>query len=234
VNVSYLWDFGNGQTSTEFEPLAYFAAGGPYDISLTITDAQGCSQTYSNDNYILSYTGPTASFYAQTDNIDFYSGALQFVNASSDANSYVWDFGDGSPVSYAENPAHLYESMTAGNYIVTLQAIDSNGCVDDTSMVFGSIEPLQMFVPNTISVDGNGLNDEFKPILTLPDLVTKYNLQIYNRWGQLIYETNNQYDSWNGTFRGDKVQLGTYTWKIQFNDYKGNPVNAHGHLNVIR
>ena len=234
VNVSYLWDFGNGQTSTEFEPLAYFAAGGPYDISLTITDAQGCSQTYSNDNYILSYTGPTASFYAQTDNIDFYSGALQFVNASSDANSFVWDFGDGSPVSYAENPAHLYESMTAGNYIVTLQAIDSNGCMDDTSMVFGSIEPLQMFVPNTISVDGNGLNDEFKPILTLPDLVTKYNLQIYNRWGQLIYETNNQYDSWNGTFRGDKVQIGTYTWKIQFNDYKGNPVNAHGHLNVIR
>jgi gliding motility-associated-like protein len=234
VNVSYLWDFGNGQTSTEFEPLTYFAAGGPYDISLTITDAQGCSQTYSNDNYILSYSGPNASFYAQTDNIDFYSGAIQFVNSSSNATSFVWDFGDGSPVSYSEDPAHLFESMTAGNYIVTLQAIDSNGCVDDTSMVFGSIEPLQMFVPNTISVDGNGLNDEFKPILTLPDLVTKYNLQIYNRWGQLIYETKNQYDSWNGTFRGDKVQIGTYTWKIQFNDYKGNPVNAHGHLNVIR
>ena len=151
--MSYLWDFGNGQTSTEFEPLTYFAAGGPYDISLTITDAQGCSQTYSNDNYILSYSGPNASFYAQTDNIDFYSGAIQFVNSSSNASSFVWYFGDGSPVSYSEDPAHLFESMTAGNYIVTLQAIDSNGCVDDTSMVFGSIEPLQMFVPNTISVD---------------------------------------------------------------------------------
>jgi gliding motility-associated-like protein len=234
INVSYLWDFGNGQTSTEFEPTAYFSAGGPYDITLTITDASGCSQTITNDNYILSYSGPSASFYPETGTIDYYSGAIQFYNTSLNAVGYVWDFGDGSPVSYAEDPAHIYEAMLAGSYLINLQAIDSNGCVDDTTMIIGSVEPLQMFVPNSFSMDGNGLNDEFKPVLTLPDLITKYLFQIYNRWGQLIFETNSQYDAWDGTYRGEKVQFGTYIWKIQYSDAKGNPVEGVGHVNVIR
>jgi gliding motility-associated-like protein len=234
INVSYLWDFGNGQTSTEFEPTAYFSAGGPYDITLTITDASGCSQTITNDNYILSYSGPSASFYPETGTIDYYSGAIQFYNTSLNAVGYVWDFGDGSPVSYAEDPAHVYEAMLAGSYLINLQAIDSNGCVDDTTMIIGSVEPLQMFVPNSFSMDGNGLNDEFKPVLTLPDLITKYLFQIYNRWGQLIFETNSQYDAWDGTYRGEKVQFGTYIWKIQYSDAKGNPVEGVGHVNVIR
>ena len=234
INVSYLWDFGNGQTSTEFEPTAYFSAGGPYDITLTITDAAGCSQTITNDNYILSYSGPTASFYPETGTIDYYSGAIQFYNSSQNAISYVWDFGDGSPVSYATDPAHAYESMLAGSYVIHLQAIDINGCIDDTTMIIGAIEPLQMFVPNSFTLDGNGLNDDFKPTFTLPDLISKYSFQIYNRWGQLIFETNNQYDAWDGTYKGEKVQFGTYIWKIKYSDAKGNPVDGVGHVNVIR
>ena len=156
------------------------------------------------------------------------------VNTSSNSQFYVWDFGDNSPVSYAENPIHAYPSLQPGQYVVNLQVSDTNGCVDETSMLVISIEPLEMFVPNSITLNGDGLNDGFKPTFTLPELVKKYNLEIYNRWGQLIFATNNQYDAWYGTFNGDVVQLGTYSWKIQYSDYKGVNVNAYGHINVIR
>jgi gliding motility-associated-like protein len=233
-NVSYLWDFGNGQTSTLENPSVVFDAGGPYDVSLTITDAQGCSQTFLNDNYILSFSGPTASFYTETAGVDFYSGLLQLVNTSSNSQFYVWDFGDNTPVSYAENPIHAYPSLQPGQYVINLQVSDTNGCVDESSMLVISIEPLEMFVPNSITLNGDGLNDGFKPTFTLSELVKKYNLEIYNRWGQLIFATNNQYDAWYGTFNGEVVQLGTYSWKIQYSDYKGVNVNAYGHINVIR
>jgi gliding motility-associated-like protein len=231
-----LWNFGNGSTSTAQNSTITFTQPSCYNISLIVSNAAGCADTLSADSLICVFAGPNASFVTSSGGIDFYSGQLALLNTSDGAISdYQWSFGDGSPNSSLENPIHFYPEEQAGSYLVILSVIDTNGCVDTTSYLFSLVENLSVYVPNTITINDDNINEVFLPIFSNVDILNAYQLEIFDRWGELIWETDVVSKGWNGRYKENKdVQIGTYTWKIQYVDNVSVTRVILGHVNVIR
>jgi gliding motility-associated-like protein len=234
TGLTYEWIFSNGTTSTLENPTIYFSTAGIYDVTLIVTNANGCTDTISEIGLIQVFPNPIASFQATTTEIDYYSGLINFVNNSTNAQFYDWDFGDLSLGSQEVNPGHLYPPEQNGGYIVTLIASDTNGCTDQTQAYFIINETLRVNVPNTVTVNSDGINDDFKPIFSNNDMVKDYELSIYNRWGELIFITNDLTEPWKINYRGLEVQSGTYNWKIVYSDDKSRIFTIAGHVNVLR
>ena len=234
-NLSYFWSFGDGQTSTLANPIIVFQPGGPYDVSLTVTNSFGCSSTYIITGYIVAYSNPTAAFTTDADEIDYYSGFVQFINNSVNAQYYNWEFGYPIGSSSTEtNPNHYYPESTEANYLVTLVATDTNGCSDQASLLVSSKAFIRLNVPNTVTIDDNGLNEIFFPIFSDIDKIIDYNFEIFNRWGELVFVTKDILGAWDGNYQGEKCQDGTYIWKITYKDIEGLDHQVVGHINILR
>ena len=233
-NLSYFWSFGNGQTSTEENPSVTFDVGGPYDVTLTVTNAFGCVSTMVESGYIVSYASPNAAFTIASTGVDYYSGLVEFINNSVNAQFYTWDFGHLSNGSTEVNPTYYYPQWTEGDYIVTLVATDTNGCNDQAQLLISSSETVRLNVPNTVTIDDNGLNELFFPVFSNFEEILNFKLEIFNRWGELIFDTKDIQGGWNGTYNGVAVQSGTYTWKVTYKDLEGFDYQAVGHVNVLR
>jgi gliding motility-associated-like protein len=231
-----LWNFGNATSATTQNGITTFTQPGCYDISLIVSNAAGCADTMVTDSLVCVVSGPDASFSASTQGIDYYTGQLVLLNTSDgDITDYLWTFGDGSPNSTLENPIHYYPDQQAASYEVTLTIVDTNGCVDTASYEFSLVELLNVYVPNTLTINGDNINDVFLPIFSNVDIMKNYQMEIYNRWGQLVWETDIVSEGWNGRYKDNKdVQLGVYTWKIRYTDNKGETRVLVGHVTTLR
>lgn len=129
--TSWTWDFGDGNTSNLQNPTHTYTTTGNFNVSLTVTDIDGCSRTLTFNNYIL-VTEPVAGFTVQ-DTIACQGFGIQFTDTSSGVGlSYLWDFGDGNSSTQA-NPSHAYTSN--GTYTIQLIVTDVNGCTDTATAV---------------------------------------------------------------------------------------------------
>ena len=230
------WDFGNTITQTTQNANTTLTIPGCYSITLTVYNAIGCADTITMDSLVCVVPGPQASFSASTGSIDYFTGLLELTNTSlGSVISTFWTFGDGSPNSTIENPVHYYPDQQPADYEVTLTVTDTNGCTDTATAVFSLIELLNVYIPNTITIDGDNLNELFLPIFSNPDIIKSYNLQIFNRWGNLVFETDTPAEGWDGRYKGKRdVQLGLYNWKIVYTDNKSVTRTLAGHVNVLR
>jgi gliding motility-associated-like protein len=231
-----LWNFGNATSTTTQNGITTFTQPGCYDISLIVSNAAGCADTMSMDSLVCVVSGPDASFAASTQGIDYYTGQLELINTSDgDITDYFWTFGDGSPNSTLENPIHYYPDQLAASYEVTLTIVDTNGCVDTASYEFSLVELLNVYVPNTLTINGDNINDVFLPVFSNVDIMKSYQMEIFNRWGQLVWETDIVSEGWNGRYKDNKdVQLGVYNWRIRYTDNLGSTRVLVGHVTTLR
>jgi gliding motility-associated-like protein len=230
------WDFGNTITQTTQNANTTLTLPGCYSITLTVYNAIGCADTITMDSVVCVVPGPQASFSASTGSIDYFTGLLELTNTSlGSVISTFWTFGDGSPNSTIENPVHYYPDQQPADYEVSLTVTDTNGCTDTATAVFSLIELLNVYIPNTITIDGDNLNELFLPVFSNPDIIKSYNLQVFNRWGNLVFETDTPAEGWDGRYKGKRdVQLGLYNWKIVYTDNKSVTRTLAGHVNVLR
>lgn len=233
--VSCVWDFGDGQSMNTCDDVSHtYVTSGQQSVSLTVTNAAGCTSTMILVDYIDVYEQPIADFTVDNSTVDGWHSEIEFTNTSINGVSYIWDFGDETLVSTEENPIHEYDSNVPGNYIVTL--IVSNGtCTDTAQQVITIEETVIYYVPNSFTPDGDQYNQTFKPVFSSGIDIYSYHLVIYNRWGELIFETHDLEYGWDGTYQGKIVPDGTYVWKISF---KQTSSDAHhqltGHVNMLR
>jgi hypothetical protein len=234
--LSFSWDFGNGQSSNLQNPSFTYLSAGCSAVSLTITAANGCVVNSILDSMICIVQGPEAAFYSTASTIDFYTGELAlFDNSEGSILSYLWTLGDSSPNQTTQNIIHYYTPYTEENYNVSLTVTDTNGCSDVATMVFSLIEEFEIYVPNTITLNGDLLNDGFLPIFSNVDILKDYELVIYNRWGNLVWQTTNPTEPWFGRYKDAyDVQVGSYTWKIKYTDNKSVTRSLVGHVNVLK
>jgi gliding motility-associated-like protein len=240
-SASVVWDFGNGITSTQMGTVTMcFDEYGCYDVTLTSTTAEGCTASSTQQDY-LCVNEIKADFY--TDPFSATQSILNpeftFENNSQNATSFEWYFGDGiAPPSAAqsilENPYYTYDD--AGFYIVTLVASAQDGCSDTVRKQITVVDELVIHVPNSFTPDGDELNELFIPVLSSGyDRKSGYLFNIYNRWGEIIFTSDQVGDGWDGTFEGAPVPIGTYVWTIQVKDSMSNRIsNFNGHVNLIR
>lgn len=235
--VSCVWNFGNGIISTDCGSTVYtYSNPGLYDVSYTITDANGCATTVSYNDSVEAYDIPAASFSFTPEEGSLINNEITFENESFGADTYVWLFGDSvSPnMSNEENPIIQYPDNYGGIYTTCLIAINDEGCSDTTCQELEIKDEFIIYVPNTFTPDGDGINDFFGPSI-LGVEPAGYEFLIFNRWGQLIFESNSLNDWWDGTYQGAKAPIDTYVWKIKMDKTAESTFEKlTGHVNIIK
>ena len=233
-NTSYNWQTSNQLNASGAQTTFDFSINGTFSISLTAT-LNGCSTTTTIPNMIAVDNYPIAAFEPSSQVFSEPNQSLSFWNSSVGAATYTWDFGDGGS-SNEEGPTHLFSLDNEGTTVV-LYAYSPLGCVDTASFFIGFDPGLVYYIPNSFTPDGDQFNQTFMPIFTSGIDPYNYQLLIYNRWGEVIFESLNPEKGWDGTFgqQGNPCQNGTYTYlitvKIPTVDERKT---ITGHVNLIR
>lgn len=214
--VSCIWDFGDGSIETQCGNInhTYTTVGGK-NISLSIENTSGCEATVSHIDYIHVYEAPTANFIADNYVLDVFDTEVKFTNLSTLATNYIWDFGDASTISALHNPSHNFPTSDGGIYEISLIAANDL-CTDTAYATIEINEILFYYIPNTFTPDNGGLNDFFRPVFTSGFDPYDYRLLIYNRWGEVIFESYDASVGWDGSYNGQNVSIGVYVWSIEF------------------
>jgi gliding motility-associated-like protein len=239
-----IWTFSNGTVINGCGSVPVtFEQGGCYDATLMTTSTNGCTSTLTATNIVCAEEPPVASFVPSSNQVSTLDTEVNFENTTIGGETYSWDFGDGSAFSNEESPAHIYPSEEQGLYPVTLIAYSPLGCPDTAITTIQVYEELIFYVPNTFTPDADDYNPTFKPVFTSGFDPQDYVLYIFNRWGEIIFESRNPEIGWDGSYgtwdqspkQIELVQDGTYTWKIEFKVSRWDERRvAVGHVNLIR
>jgi gliding motility-associated-like protein len=232
----YNWDFGDGNTSTLINPSHNYTSIGCYDITLTASTLNGCTFTTTYPSMVCVELTPVASFYANPSPITTDYPVSTMVNTSQNAVAYSWDFGDGT-TSAVFMPVHTFPGSDVTIYTVTLIATSATGCTDTARVNIQVFEDIVYFVPNAFTPDDDSFNQTFKPVFTSGYDPYDYSMFIYNRWGQVIFESHDASVGWDGTYGAGSgiVMDGTYVWTIEFKvTQTSERKKIEGHVNVLR
>ena len=231
--ANYTWFLNNTEIGTGPNLVYTINASGYHDITLEY-ELSSCMETTTYSDYIFMENDPIASFTFNPAVISSEIEAINFVNSSIGAVSYLWDFGDNSS-STVQNTSHTYTGAT-DNILVSLTASSPLGCFDIYEMTIVVLSEAIFYIPNTFTPDEDEHNQLWKPIFTSGFDVYSFNLQLYNRWGETIWETNDASVGWDGTYGIDglKVPSGIYNWTIRY----GSKINddtkqVNGFVNVL-
>ncbi|MFM7565781.1 MAG: PKD-like domain-containing protein, partial [Flavobacteriales bacterium] len=233
---NYVWNFGNGISTEQVGQVGYqFNEQGCYDISLTVTNPQGCTATETNFNVACVYESPVAIAGAEPTTVNALDPLVQFINNSENASSYVWNFGDGT-LGFGFEPFHVFPGLPA-DYVVSLVALNEVGCTDTAFVTVHVEQDVIYYVPNAFTPNDDEKNQEFKPVLTQGFKPGTYLFRIYNRWGELIFESRDPSEGWQGDYGPyhTNCQSGTYTWVMKFQVLQTQEdVEVTGHVNLIK
>lgn len=236
----YNWNFGDGGISTQVNPSYTYYNPGIYTVTLTAI-GDGGTDTQTQTQIIEVYQIPQAFFTVTPTTVTIPSQAVSLFNLSAFAASYEWNFGDGN-TSVEENPQHYYTQP--GFFDITLVATSINNCKDTFRLISaveskaeGSIKIPNAFTPNPggsnggIVVPGNLDNDVFHPILFGVDT---YELNIFNKWGELLFISKDINIGWDGYYREKLVQQDVYVYKIQVTFVDGRTETFTGDITLLR
>lgn len=227
VTNNYDWNFGNAviKSGTGSGPYQVsWDVSGTWPVDLTVTDQYGCSSNTVID--VKVNPNPVASFIASYDGCQPL--IVQIVNNSTGAATYLWDFGDGTA---GTDTVSTHSYPLEGSYTITLFAT-SEGCTSTSSATVTSYCD-QVFFPGAFSPNGDGTNDFFHEIGALQVISLYY--VVYNRWGELIYETSDQNASgWDGTYKGTKCDVGVYVWYAEATFLSGDQFKFKGDVTLVR
>ncbi len=229
-----LWNLSNGQTLSGCNPSYTFNQPGCYDVTFT-SSLNGCSSSVNASQYICIENNPIALFTANPNMISPDNSTVHFFNLSSGATSYQWNFGDDES-SIEVSPSHVYD-VNEGDYSVTLLATSPLGCTSEYTLSIIYEEDLIFYVPNSFTPDGDQFNQVFVPIFSSAVDQSSYHLSIFDRWGELIFESFDLHVGWDGTYKVNQgmVQDGMYIWKIDFKLKKNDDRRqVTGHVYVLK
>ena len=230
----YRWDFGDVTNfpETEHQNITHtYTQPGTYTVTVYTTTEEGCQVKQTAENLITIYPVPDAEFITDPTVIQIFHTQINFYNLSQGATDYIWDFGDGDS-SLQENPAHIFNFLH-DHYTVTLTARNFYGCVDTAVKVLQVADFYTFWAPNAFTPDNDGVNDIFITKGTNVDNST-FSLYIYDRWGELIFQSNDINKGWDGTVNGKKAEVGTYKWHAEFYDRAGKFHTYSGNVILIR
>lgn len=233
VGVTCEWSFGDGTTSSSCGLVNHtYDTEGLFDVSLNITDGNGCKNEVDYNEYISVSEVPSANFGYNPTEITTLNPLVNFINTSTNESSWNWEF-DSLGNSSEEHPTFLFPEQ-AGNYDIKLTVFSENGCANEITKRITVYEEPLIYVPNVFTPDGDTYNEIFLPYLRGNDIYD-YHFVVFNRWGELVFESYDQTVGWNGTYGGELVQDGTYIWQITIADIQTDEKKSYnGHINVFR
>lgn len=236
--MKYYWRTSDGQTSTERNP--YFCFNQPVneptgmDVFFRISTSSGCLDSILVEDAVTVIPIPVADFTFTPEKPESTDPEVTFINQSSLATNYEWNFGNNN-FSNEIDPIYTYPSE-GKQYTVRLTASDANNtCHDEHSELLIIEDEILFFIPNSFTPNGSGKNDVFSPQFVSGIDIYQFRMQIFNRWGELVFESNDPLGSWDGQYAGQTVTEGVYIWKIDFIEPMVDKTHTHtGTVNVLR
>lgn len=225
---TYAWDFGdNTGTSTQTAPQYTYAAPGTYEVMLIAAHPQSCNKSDTVIRNVIIRHSPIASF--SFDPVQQIVGEpYQFYNYSQKADAYTWHFGDGV-ISTLKDPQHTF--MRWGQFAVCLVARTDQGCMDTMCKTLSADLIKTADVPTAFSPNGDGKNDV---LLVRGTGIRNIDFRIFNRWGQLVFETNDQRRGWDGTFGGKPVEMDACAYVLKVIYLDGTEQQQQGNITILR
>jgi gliding motility-associated-like protein len=230
--ATFIWDFGDGDSARSKTASHLFDVPGNYTVALTVNNPNGCPDTltFPLPVTITVNPSPTAELISDTTAATMFNPVIQFTDLSVDAVLTDFDPGDGSSFSTG-NVTHTYSY--AGDFWATLIVENTFGCIDKDSLKI-SIEPyFSMFIPNAFSPDGDGINDYFGPV---GGGITQYVFRVFNRWGELVFESDSIEKQWDGTVNGGRkiAKQDVYAYTLSVVDFQKQQYSYTGKITLLR
>jgi len=237
---SYEWFFSDGGYTTSDEPVYTFYNAGVFGATLVVNGFDGTNDTLELTNLFTAHANAVASFTVTPNQVVVPDQPVLCLNASDNASIFEWSFGDGY-VSSEVSPKHFYEDE--GVYSVQLIANNEFNCPDTLilqDVVFAYGDGLLEY-PNAFTPSANGPSDGiYDPYGYTNDIfcplhkgVVLYELQIFNKWGEQIFETNDIHRGWDGYYRGELSKEDVYVWKASVTFSNGTSKIMTGDLTLL-
>ncbi|MCW3070487.1 MAG: hypothetical protein JWO44_377 [Bacteroidetes bacterium] len=234
------WNFGDGgPDSVSQNPSHCFMAAGSYTITLTDTSAAGCITTSTIPYVITVNPIPVPEFTAPA-STSIFTPTVQYIDQSSvifgSIAGWNWKFGDylassGNDSSDLQNPSHLFSEV--GSYCAMLTVTSNAGCIDSVTHCIIIDPEFTFFIPNAFSPNADGVNDEF---YGKGDFIKTYEMSIYDRWGNLIFHTDDINTHWDGKANhgSEAAQEDVYVYVVKLSDYKDKKHKYIGSVTIVK
>lgn len=225
--VNFEWDFGDGTSSSLPNPSHAFTSPGTYNVRLIVSNSATCNLFDTVFASVTVRPSPVAQFSVSPAmaeaNVPF-----TFTNQSQGAIAYLWEFGDGN-TSSEEHPVHEYNR--SGTYQVCLTATNSYNCPARVCKQIDAVVWPGVDVPTGFSPDGNGTNDVFR---VRGYGIQSMDLKVFNRWGELVFQSNHPDIGWDGTYKGKPQEMDSYAYTLYVEFVDGTHVKRQGNVTLIR
>lgn len=199
-----------------------------YGASFVVTSNFGCKDSIYEASGVTVHPIPFPDFSFAPEETNVYNTLIDFTDLSEIATNWSWDLGDGA-LSNVKNPTHRYAD--SGTYNVHLVIENQYSCIDSVQKTLRIDPVFEVFIPNSITPNGDGKNDFF---MVDGYGITEQDLYIYDKWGQLLFEGNNVGDTWNGFVNEEQNKIAVYVYVVNIVDIYGEAHNYKGSVTVVR
>lgn len=231
------WDFGDGNTTWQANPTHVFSETGSYDVTLTVWTDSGCIDTVSvtAPMDVTVYPVPSGILTVEPDTQSIFEPYFTFSGASGDAELCNIDPGDGNLLSANISGCDFeYAYGDTGNYYPVLNVVNEFGCTA-TDTAFLRVQPeFRFWLPNAFTPGGNPRNDLWGPVAMG---VKDYQMWVFNRWGQLMFYSEDHREGWDGTLMNSgnlEPVTGVYAYRVRFRSVDGEPFEYLGSVTLVR
>lgn len=230
----FTWKFGDSSTAFEGIHASHvYNETGVFSVTLTMITLAGCLDTLSLtlEDIVTVHPKPIAGFQVNPSSVDICNSEVEFIDQSIDATGHYYFLQDRTLMTTEPNFTHNY-TISGADYPMQV-VVNSFGCKDSTVRTV-YVEPFVLYVPNTFVPDGNNVNEYFKAVTAFD--IDEWELRIFNRWGELLFESFDLDEGWDGNFNGNKCQDGTYLWVARYKscDQPGIWKRDKGFVNLLR
>jgi len=239
AGYTHFWDFGDGNSSNQANPTHTYFDPGNYLVGYRVQNLDGCESEFNGNFEIEVFPSPLSQFQISPEVTEIENPTVQAFADVNDASSFFWTFGDGDSAFVAE-PAHAYSDT--GRYTIALYKENSFGCRDTAYRIF-RVEPSYVIkIPNVFIPNQNGSNggsyDPNNPnnavFFPFVEFVDQYRLSIFNRWGELVFESKDQNVGWDGYYKGELCQSDVYVYKLELRFNNGQEATKVGDVTLLR
>jgi gliding motility-associated-like protein len=227
-----IWDFGDGHQSFEISPAHVYENPGTYSVSLDVTSPIGCNVISDFDDWIRIKDSPEAGFSYSPEKPTLFNPTVSFFDQSVDANAWQWTLGEDA-ISFIQSPTHTFQD--SGLKFVQQVVFNENGCTDTAVAIIDIFPEVTYYLPNAFTPNNDARNDLYMGA-GVTDGITDFEMKIWSRWGELVFETDDPSVGWNGQMRntGQDMSLGVYVCKVRYIDPRGKVVELEEFATLIR
>ncbi len=228
-NLAHDWKFGDDSMSIGSNPSHRYLNAGVYDVQLTVTTGEGCSNTTIKPNYITVYPRPVAGFSATPEMVSIFDPKIIFTDQSSGADSCEYTIGETGSSIYTCNFEYIFQDT--GYYTITQYVYSIHGCMDTAALDVYVKPEFTFYIPNAFSPNNDFKNDVLYGYGTF---ILEYDLTVFDRWGQMLFRALDVKEGWDGNYKGDKAQEDVYVYKVNIVDINGEKHQLIGHVTLFR